>query len=97
MKSVFELIMLVCFGISWPFSVYKSWKSKSIQGKSLVFLMAIWIGYVSGILHKVFFAPDLVILAYIFNLTMVTLDLILYFMNSRRDPASRISLSARQR
>ncbi len=97
MKSVFELIMLVCFGISWPFSVYKSWKSKSIHGKSLIFLIAIWIGYVSGILHKVLFAPDLVILAYIFNLTMVTLDLILYFVNSRRDRTSRTSLSARQR
>jgi hypothetical protein len=97
MKSVFELIMLVCFGISWPFSVYKSWKSRSVQGKSLIFLLAIWIGYVSGILHKVFFSPDFVILVYAFNLTLVTLDLILYFINSRRDPASRTSLSARQK
>jgi hypothetical protein len=92
MKSVFELIMLVCFGVSWPFSVYKSWKSKSVQGKSLIFLLAIWIGYVSGILHKVFFAPDFVILVYIFNLTMVTLDLVLYFVNSRRALTSRTSL-----
>jgi hypothetical protein len=87
MSSIFELIMLVCFGISWPFSVYKSWKSRSTQGKSLIFLLAIWVGYISGIVHKVFFAPDYVIVAYIINLCMVSLDLGLFLANRRREKA----------
>jgi hypothetical protein len=85
MNSIFELLMLVCFGISWPFSVYKSWKSKSAKGKSLVFLLAVWLGYISGILHKIFFAPDFVIAVYVFNLTMVSLDLLLFLVNTRRE------------
>jgi hypothetical protein len=93
MNSIFELLMLVCFGISWPFSVYKSWKSRSAKGKSLVFLLAVWLGYISGILHKVFFAPDFVIAVYIFNLSMVSLDLLLFLANTRRErrspPAAR--------
>ena len=26
MASFFEFLMMVCFGVSWPFSVYKSYK-----------------------------------------------------------------------
>ena len=49
--QIFEFIMLACFGLSWPISVYKSIKSKSTQGKSVVFIVAIIIGYISGIIH----------------------------------------------
>jgi hypothetical protein len=83
MNSVYELIMLICFGISWPFAALKSYKSRSTKGKSLLFLIAIWIGYVSGILHKVLYSQDLVIIVYIFNLTVVSIDLLLYVRNRR--------------
>ena len=53
LATVFESIMLICFGISWPISVYKSLTSKSTKGKSVVFLFAIIIGYVAGILGKI--------------------------------------------
>lgn len=79
--SIFELTMLVCFGISWPFSVYKSFKSRSTRGKSLVFLVAIWIGYVAGIAHKLIYSRDAVLWVYVFNLTMVSLDLCLFMVN----------------
>ena len=50
MKEIFEFIMLTCFGLSWPISVWKSIKSKSTQGKSVVFIIAIIIGgIVAGI------------------------------------------------
>ena len=88
MNSVFELIMLVCFGISWPFAALKSYRARSTKGKSLLFLIAIWIGYVSGILHKVLYSQDLVILVYIFNLTIVSLDLLLYVRNRRLEKQS---------
>lgn len=88
MNSVFELIMLVCFGISWPFAALKSYRARSTKGKSLLFLIAIWTGYVSGILHKVLYSQDLVILVYIFNLTIVSVDLMLYFRNRRLEKQS---------
>ena len=44
-----ETVMIVCFGLSWPLSVYKSWKSRTAKGKSLQFEIFIWIGYIFGI------------------------------------------------
>ena len=34
--SIFEAVMIFCFGVSWPFSIYKSYRTKSVKGKSLV-------------------------------------------------------------
>jgi len=81
--SIFEIIMLLCFGAAWPFSIYKSWKSKSTQGKSVLFLIILMIGYVAGILNKIFYHYDLVIFLYILNLGMVSTDAFLYFRNSK--------------
>ena len=79
--SVFEIIMLVCFGLAWPFSIYKSWKSRVVGSKSFVFLAALFVGYVSGILHKIFYSPDPVIALYFLNGTMVAVDMALYVRN----------------
>lgn len=81
--SIFELIMLVCFGAAWPFSIYKSYKSKSVSGKSPYFLVVIIIGYISGILNKIFYNYDFVVYLYFINLIMVTTDFILYLKNSK--------------
>lgn len=83
--SFFELGMLVCFGFSWPISVYKSIKMKTTTGKSLIFSVVIWFGYICGIIHKLFYSRDVVMYVYFFNLMMVTLDLIVYGINLRRD------------
>lgn len=80
--SIFEVIMLICFGAAWPFSIYKSYISRSVQGKSPLFLIVILLGYVAGILHKLFFQFDMVIYLYLMNLIMVFADLLLYFRNS---------------
>lgn len=76
--SVFEAVMIFCFGVSWPFSIYKSFRTKSVKGKSLVFLLLVFIGYLAGIFHKVFFNLDLVIILYIINSIMVLIDICLY-------------------
>ena len=34
MGEIFELGMVICFGISWPLSVYKSYKARTTLGKS---------------------------------------------------------------
>jgi uncharacterized membrane protein YbjE (DUF340 family) len=75
--------MLICFGAAWPLSIYKSYKSKSVEGKSFFFLIVILIGYVSGILHKIFYNFDSVIYLYILNFTMVSIDILLYIRNSK--------------
>ena len=79
--SIFEIVMLVCFGAAWPFSIYRSWRSKQIAGKSLTFLMVVLVGYLSGILHKVFFSFDYVIILYILNFCMVSIDITLFLRN----------------
>ena len=81
--SVFEVIMLVCFGAAWPFSIYKSYRSKSNRGKSVVFLIIVLAGYVAGILHKILLNFDLVIVLYGLNAIMVSTDVLLYFRNRR--------------
>lgn len=86
MTQIFEFIMLACFGLSWPISVYKSIKSKSTQGKSVVFIIAIIIGYISGIIGKIVNNQlNYVLIIYCFNLIVVSVDLVLYFINRKRE------------
>ena len=77
--SIFEVIMLVCFGLSWPISISKALRTKKVEGKSPVFMAVICLGYLSGILHKVLYAPDWVVVLYIINFLMVATDLVLYY------------------
>ena len=84
--QIFEFIMLACFGLSWPISVYKSIKSKSTQGKSVVFIVAIIIGYISGIIGKIINDQlTYVLIIYCFNLIVVSVDLVLFFVNRRNE------------
>ena len=85
--SIFEIAMLICFGAAWPFSLSRSYRSRTNAGKSLFFLGVVFLGYVSGILHKIFFSPDPVIGLYILNGIMVAGDILLYFRNRRIDRA----------
>ncbi len=77
--SVFEAIMLICFGASWPAAVYKTYKTKNVEGKSLLFLSLIIIGYVAGMTHKILYNFDFVFWLYVVNLLLVLCDFILYF------------------
>lgn len=87
--QIFEFIMLACFGLSWPISVYKSIKSRSTKGKSVFFIIAIIIGYISGIIGKIVNDQmNYVLIAYCFNLAVVSVDLILYFVNKSREKLS---------
>lgn len=84
--QIFEFIMLVCFGLSWPISVYKSIKSKSTHGKSFVFIIAIIIGYISGIIGKIVNNQlTYVLIIYCFNLIVVSVDLVFFFINRKNE------------
>lgn len=86
--SLFEVIMLICFGAAWPLSIYKSYTSRSTEGKSVSFLIVILIGYVAGILHKILNQYDPVVYLYLLNLIMVAADLLIYLRNSRISTSS---------
>jgi len=84
--------MLLCFGAAWPVSIYKSYTSRTTAGKSVIFLIIVLIGYIAGILHKIFNNFDLVIWLYIANAVMVSIDILLYVCNKipSREQARRI-------
>ena len=86
MVTLFESIMLVCFGLSWPISVYKSATSRSTKGKSVVFTTAIILGYLAGIIGKIIGgAFNYVLGLYFINLAFVSVDFALYFINKKRE------------
>ncbi len=79
MRSILEAAMIICFGISWPINVMKSIRTKSTKGKSILFLMLIFIGYTFGITAKLLFDRNYVLIFYVFNIVFVTADILLYF------------------
>jgi hypothetical protein len=80
---IFESIMLICFGSSWPFAIRNTLKTKSVQGKSIVFLGLLFVGYLSGITFKLMNHVDTVIWLYVFNSTMILTEIGLYFKYSK--------------
>lgn len=86
LATVCESIMLICFGISWPISVYKSATSRSTKGKSVIFSFAIILGYIAGICGKILNGNiNYVLFLYIVNIVFVSVDCALYFLNKRRE------------
>ena len=83
--SIFEALMLLCFGLSWPFAIVRSFRARSVKGKSLVFLVLLLLAYIAGILHKAIYSFDIVIALYIYNFVMVATDIALYARNFRLD------------
>ena len=72
--SIFEVIMLVCFGFSWPFAILKTVRVKNPTGKSYLFMGLIIIGYVAGCIHKILYHWDFVFWLYLLNLLLVSAD-----------------------
>ena len=86
MESIFETVMLVCFGFSWPLNVIKAYKAKTAKGTSLPFILRIITGYIAGISAKLISGQiNYVLIAYILNLTIVSLNVIVYFRNVSLD------------
>ncbi|MEJ2640505.1 MAG: hypothetical protein P8010_13105 [Desulfosarcinaceae bacterium] len=77
--ETFEAVMLVCFGCSWPFAVAKTLRTRDVRGKSIVFITLIFIGYLSGILHKLMTDFDAVTWLYITNGSLVFTEMVLYY------------------
>ena len=73
----FEAIMLICFGVAWPFSISRMLKTKRSFGKSEPFISIVLIGYIAGLLYQWFGDRDFVIYLYVLNTLLVSVDLFL--------------------
>ena len=93
MAEILEIIMIVSFGVSWPMNVIKSYKARTTKGKSLWFILLILFGYVAGISSKFvnteymanFENKWYVLVFYIINFIMVSIDLGFYIRNYKLD------------
>ena len=92
--SIFEVIMLVCFGAAWPFSIYKSWKSRACAGKSIIFLYIVLIGYAAGVTHKLLYNRDWVVALYALNGLMVLVDILVFYSNARLERKRQANVAA---
>ena len=96
MAELFEIIMILSFGASWPMNVIKSYKARSAKGKSIGFLALIFFGYIAGIASKftneaymaAFASKWYVLVFYILNLIMVGINICLYIRNVKLDKQS---------
>ncbi len=94
MSDLLEALMIICFGLSWPVSIRKSYISRTAKGKSLFFEVFIWIGYIFGIVRKLIQISRgqddgwlfyMGFIFYILNILEITIDMLLYARNVRLD------------
>ena len=83
--SIFEAVMLLCFGASWPFAVMKTYRTKAVKGKSRLFLFLVILGYIAGIINKILNSMDIVFWMYVINLLLVSADFILCLIYKSRE------------
>lgn len=86
MAQIFETGMLICFGLSWPFNIAKSLRSRTAKGKSLGFQIIVIIGYLMGLTGK-FISGNVTYVAavYVLDILMVSCDLAITLRNHRLD------------
>jgi hypothetical protein len=85
-----EIAMLCLFGCSWPFNIAKALRTRTAKGKSVVFEVLVIVGYLIGLFGKLYAYRQTGTLAYsvwfyIADILMVSVDLVLYCINTRRD------------
>jgi len=81
--KIFELAMLLCFGASWPFSIWKSYKARAVGSKSITFMLIVLVGYICGIINNIINGVDYVLPFYVLNFILVSIDALLYVRNRR--------------
>jgi len=89
MTQFCEMMMLVCFGISWPLNLLKSIRARTAKGKSLLFEVFVFVGYLFGMSGK-FIGGNVsyVVILYIINALMVGADILVTLRNRRLDRVS---------
>lgn len=86
MAPIFESVMLICFGLSWPLNVIKAYKARTTKGTSLPFILLIITGYIAGITAKLVSGQvNYVLAVYLLNLVIVSLNVVVYIRNAALD------------
>lgn len=85
-----EIIMLVLFGVSWPFNIAKSLRSRTTLGKSVAFECIVIAGYLFGVCAKLITLAQTGVLQYSFyfyliDIALVSADIFIYFRNLKID------------
>ena len=101
LHDIFEAVMVVSFGASWPFNVMKSFKARTAKGKSPLFLILILFGYVAGITAKFMNAGYMaefgkkwyILIFYFLNFIMVAIDFVLYLRNRALDKKAEAAVA----
>lgn len=86
LTELFEMCFLLCFAAAWPVNIAKSLRSRTARGKSVAFEIIVVVGYLFGIAAKL--VDDhlsYVIIFYVINTLLVSVDIALYFRNARLD------------
>ena len=93
--SYMEMLMVLCFGVSWPMNIIKAWKARTTKGISLFFYTFILAGYLFALVGKfaliIAHAPApwyetvhwYVMVFYVLNTLMVATGVGIYFRNKR--------------
>lgn len=96
LTHLFEALMLVCFGFSWPLNVSKAYKARTAKGMSLPFIILIITGYLAGITAKIMNAQfNYVLVVYFLNLAIVTTNMLVYFRNKSLDKKAARATTAK--
>jgi hypothetical protein len=96
LTHLFEALMLVCFGFSWPLNVSKAYKARTAKGMSLPFIILIITGYLAGITAKIMNAQfNYVLVVYFLNLAIVATNMLVYFRNKTLDKKAAKATSAK--
>ena len=91
-SPILETIMLVCFGFSWPMNLIKAYKARTAKSTSLPFILLIITGYIAGICAKLASGNlNYVLIAYLLNLAIVSLNLVVYFRNVALDKKANMN------
>jgi len=77
--NIFEALMLVTFGASWPAQIIKTVRVKNPMGKSFLFQILVISGYLCGVVSKCFKGQFMHWLTWIYllDIALVTTDLVL--------------------
>jgi bacteriorhodopsin len=86
MAELFESIMVITFGLSWPTNILKSWRARTAKGTSLAFFVLVDFGYACGIAAKIISRNiTYAFVFYILNFVMVVVAIAVYFRNRSLD------------
>ena len=98
-SHILEFAMLIAFGVSWPFAIWRTYRAKRVDGKSPAFMVIVLVGYLCGVAARLLDADagnDWLLAVYLADMALVSTDLALYCRYSRLNRGPRPDKGAHQ-